>query len=72
MGILPERFENDRSRRPHFLRGADEAERREQVPASFGKTHAQWKIENARLVAFGLWLVFLVGILASIDEMGGW
>lgn len=33
---------------------------------------AQWKIENGRLIAFGLWLTFLVGILAAIDEMNGW
>lgn len=71
MGILPERFGIDRSRRPHFLRSTDDPERPE-VPASFGKNRVQWKIENARLLAFGLWLVFFVGVLAAIEEMGGW
>ena len=32
----------------------------------------QWKIENGRLIAFGLWLTFLVGILAAIGEINGW
>ena len=58
--------------RARILRGADEPERQERIPALVGMNRVQWKIENARLVAFGLWLVFLVGILASIDEMGGW
>jgi len=58
--------------RARILRGTDEPERQERIPALVGMNRVQWRIENAKLIGFGLWLSFLVGILAAIDEMNGW
>jgi len=32
----------------------------------------RWRIENANLIAFGMWMVIGVAVLAAIGEMRGW
>jgi len=34
--------------------------------------HIRWKIENANLVAFGMWLGIGLLVLCAVREMGGW
>ena len=62
---------NSQTPRPRFLRGAEEPEPQEKIPNLDAKSRAEWKVQNARLIAFGLWLSLFVWVWKVICEMRG-
>ena len=57
----------------YHKRPGDESEescnRRDTLPSP---DRLKWRIENMRLVVFGLWLAFAVLVIDIIHEMNGW